>query len=55
MYDSNKEGEEHGMKSYQDALQDANLSEDCKSLIRTRLLPQTQAHIPELDRLMSTK
>jgi uncharacterized protein (TIGR02284 family) len=50
-----KEGEEHGLKFYQDALQDANLPEDCKSLIRYRLLPQTQAHIPVLDRLMNAK
>ena len=50
-----KEGEERGMKDYNDALQDPNLPEECKSLIRTRLLPQTQAHIPVLDRLMSAQ
>lgn len=48
-----KEGEEHGIKSYQDALEDDDLSADCKALIRTHLLPQTQAHVPVLDRLMS--
>jgi uncharacterized protein (TIGR02284 family) len=50
-----KEGEERGMKDYSDALQDPNLPEECKSLIRTKLLPQTQAHIPVLDRLMSAQ
>ena len=50
-----KEGEERGMKDYNDALQDPNLPEECKSLIRTKLLPQTQAHIPVLDRLMSAQ
>ena len=50
-----KEGEERGMKDYNDALQDPNLPPECKTLIRTTLLPQTQAHIPVLDRLMSAQ
>ena len=50
-----KEGEEHGLKSYEKALADDSLPEECKNLIRTELLPHTRAHIPVLDRLMSTK
>ncbi len=50
-----KEGEEHGLKSYEDALKDDNLPADCKTLISTQLLPQTRAHIPVLDRLMEIK
>lgn len=48
-----KEGEEHGIKEYRDALQDQHLPADCQSLIRTQLLPQCQQHIAELDRMMS--
>lgn len=47
-----KEGEEHGAKSYEDALEDKDLAGECKELIRTRLLPQTRAHVAVLDRLM---
>jgi len=50
-----KEGEERGASSYEDALQDNNLSMDCKNLIRTKLLPQTRSHIPVLDRLMEAQ
>jgi hypothetical protein len=47
-----KEGEEHGINSYRSALDD-DLPADCKTLIRTQLLPQSQAHVAALDRLMS--
>jgi uncharacterized protein (TIGR02284 family) len=50
-----KEGEEHGVKSYQAALRDDDLTADCKGLISAQLLPRTQAHIPVLDQLMSAK
>lgn len=49
-----KEGEEHGIKSYETALEDKELPEECKTLIRT-LLPQTRAHLPVLDRLLAAK
>jgi len=47
-----KEGEETGIRDYEKALQDQNLPADCKTLIQTKLLPQTRAHIPVLDHLM---
>jgi len=50
-----KEGEEHGIKEYEKALEDESLPQECKALIRTRLLPQTQAHIPMLDHLMEAQ
>jgi hypothetical protein len=31
------------------------LPADCKTLIRSTLLPKTRGHIPVLDRLMSAK
>jgi uncharacterized protein (TIGR02284 family) len=50
-----KEGEEHGVKDYEDALNDANLPADCKDLIRNRLLPQTRNHLPVLDRFIDAQ
>ncbi len=47
-----KEGEEHGVKEYEDALEEDSLSADCRELIRGTLLPQTREHINTLDRLM---
>jgi uncharacterized protein (TIGR02284 family) len=47
-----KEGEEHGLKDYQDALEDKDLPEDCKALI-TGLLTKQREHISTLDRLMA--
>lgn len=47
-----KEGEEHGVKDYQDALEDENLPQDCKTLIRNRLLPKQLDHVMVIDRLM---
>jgi uncharacterized protein (TIGR02284 family) len=50
-----KEGEEHGVKDYESALDEAKLPTDCKELIRSRLLPRTRAHVSVLDRLLSAK
>lgn len=50
-----KEGEESGINSYEDALEDATLPADCKELVRSRLLPQTKAHVPVLERLMQAQ
>jgi uncharacterized protein (TIGR02284 family) len=47
-----KEGEEHGLKDYQDALEDKNLPADCQTLIRGFLEKQRQ-HIAVLDRLIA--
>ncbi len=48
-----KEGEEHGLHTYEDVLLDADVADDCKTLIRSTLLPQTREHISTLDRLMA--
>jgi uncharacterized protein (TIGR02284 family) len=48
-----KEGEEHGIKQYEKALQDKGLPADCQTLIGSTLLPQTREHVPVLDRLMA--
>jgi len=49
-----KEGEEQGVKDYQAAATDEDLSSECRDLIRTQLLPQTREHIATLDRIMSS-
>lgn len=49
-----KEGEEQGMKEYQEAADADDLSAECRGLIRNQLLPQTREHIATLDRLMTT-
>jgi uncharacterized protein (TIGR02284 family) len=48
-----REGEEHGVNSYETALADANVDAECKQLISTTLLPRTRAHIPTLDRFLN--
>ena len=48
-----KEGEEQGISDYESALKDDALAGDCKELIKSKLLPQTRAHIPVLDGLMA--
>jgi uncharacterized protein (TIGR02284 family) len=50
-----KEGEEHGVKLYEDALKDQDLTADGLTMIRGTFLPQTREHINVLDRLMQTK
>lgn len=47
-----KEGEEHGLKDYEDALQDENLPDDCQALLRG-LLTRQRAHLEAVDRLMA--
>jgi uncharacterized protein (TIGR02284 family) len=47
-----KEGEEQGLRSYEEALRDEDLAVECKTLISQILLPQTRAHIRVLEHLM---
>jgi hypothetical protein len=48
-----REGEEHGVGSYESALQNDTLDGDSKELIRSTLLPRTRAHLPTLDRFLN--
>jgi len=50
-----RQGEQSGLSSYEDALDDESLPLECKNLIRTTLIPQTRAHIAMLDRLIESK
>ncbi len=50
-----KEGEEHGVKEYQGALEDEKLPVAVKSLIRDTLLPRQRQHVTTIDRLMTAQ
>jgi hypothetical protein len=47
-----KEGEQHGLKDYQDALEDKNLPADCQALLRG-LMSKQSGHIATIERLMA--
>jgi uncharacterized protein (TIGR02284 family) len=47
-----RQGEQHGIKEYEKAMDGDELEADARKLIRTRLLPQSHAHIAMLDRLI---
>ena len=47
-----REGEEHGAKEYQEALEDDDVDAECKGIIRTKLLPAQHNHIQRLQRLI---
>jgi hypothetical protein len=47
-----REGEEYEVENYAEALQYRRLNPECHTLIHDQLLPQTQAHIDVLERLM---
>lgn len=45
-----QQGEEHGIRQYEQALDDDELSETVKDLIRHTLLPSQREHLAELER-----
>jgi hypothetical protein len=47
-----KEGEEHGVKDYQGALEQESFDPDIKMLIENSLLPRQKEHIKTLDELL---
>ncbi|MEQ1529308.1 MAG: DUF2383 domain-containing protein [Methylococcales bacterium] len=47
-----QEGESSGVKDYEKALLDHDLSAEVRALIETKLLPAQQAHIRTLDKLI---
>jgi demethoxyubiquinone hydroxylase (CLK1/Coq7/Cat5 family) len=48
-----KEGEEHGIKEYEEAVKDPNLESECVTLIQFQLLPQTRQHVAALEQMMA--
>jgi len=49
-----KEGEEHGLKEYQDVASDESIAFQCRNLINSDLLTRQRQHIGTLDRVMTT-
>ncbi len=47
-----KQGEEYGIGQYENALTDPEIDTDDKELIRFRLLPRSNAHVADLDRMI---
>jgi len=47
------QGEEHGQEEYKQAMADAQMPDECRSLIASTLLPQTEKHIATLERLLA--
>lgn len=45
------EGEHHGRKQYQEALENDSVMPDCKEMIRNELLPRIEHHIQKLKRM----
>jgi hypothetical protein len=47
-----KEEEEASMHWYEDALNDYLLPSECQTLVRTKLLPQSESHVSIINRLL---
>lgn len=47
-----RQGEEHGINEYEDALKNEKVNPECQDFIRTDLLPRCRWHVEELNRLM---
>lgn len=47
-----KEGEERGQAEYKQAMDDSEMPDECRTLIASTLLPQTEKHIATLQRLL---
>ncbi len=47
-----RQGEEHGINEYEDALKNEDVNPECKDMIRADLLPKCRGHVEELNRLM---
>jgi uncharacterized protein (TIGR02284 family) len=49
-----KQGEEHGVKQYEEALENNELDASARSMIQNQLLPQQKAHIQTIDQIIAT-
>lgn len=47
-----RQGEEHGIKEYEEALKDENIPNELKQMIKTELLPNQKKHIETLKTIM---
>lgn len=49
-----KEGEQRGMKEYEDVLQDKDTDPICRQVVRERLIPRQQNHIAAIEQCLRT-
>ncbi len=49
-----KEGEEHGLREYEDILEEEGLASICRQMITTTFLPRQRNHIAVIDGLMKS-
>ena len=49
-----KHGEEHGISEYEKVIADEDISEDCKDLVQSHLLPKCRQHLMSLERSIKT-
>jgi len=47
-----KQGEQHAINEYEEALRNEAVNPECKDLIRAELLPNDKCHMEKLDRLL---
>lgn len=47
-----RQGEEHGINEYEEALKDENISKELKQMIKTELIPNQKKHIENLKTLI---
>ena len=47
-----KEGEEHGLREYENALEEDTLDSEAEDFARSVLIPQQKAHLASLDRMI---
>ena len=50
-----QEGEEHGQKEYEAALENDDVMPSCKEMMRSELLPRQKQHVARLKSLKATK
>jgi len=50
-----KQGEEHGTQEYLDALDNPEIADECRFLIRAELLPKCHAHVATLARMIEAR
>ncbi len=48
-----KEGEEHGLKEYEELMESSETPEALKSMVRSTFIPTQRKHISDIDTLMS--
>lgn len=49
-----KQGEQHGINDYKSLLDNNDVNDECKTMVRSQFLPRCERHLGELDRMIAT-